>query len=96
MLFRSYISRGYDGLTRTIAQLVGGVEVQVNTNGFANDLVTFKGRDDVLTLLIHLGYLAYNENTGAVHIPNEEIRMEFDRSVRCLEQQEYFTSFVSV
>ena len=91
-----YISRGYDGLTRTIAQLVGGVEVQVNTNGFANDLVTFKGRDDVLTLLIHLGYLAYNENTGAVHIPNEEIRMEFDRSVRCLEQQEYFTSFVSV
>lgn len=83
-----YISRGYDGLTRTIAQLIGGVEVQVNTNGFANDLVTFKGRDDVLTLLIHLGYLAYNESTGAVHIPNEEIRREFARSVRDSDHME--------
>ena len=47
-----YISKGYAGLTRTIARLIGGVEVQVNTNGFGNDLVTFKGKDDVLTLLI--------------------------------------------
>lgn len=79
---RRLISKGYAGLTKTIAELIGGVEVSVNTNGFANDLVTFKGRDDVLTLLTHLGYLAYDESTGKVHIPNEEIRMEFAKSVR--------------
>ena len=76
-----YISMDYTGLSATIARLIGGVEIRVNTNGFSNDLVTFRSRDDVLTLLIHLGYLAYDANTKTVHIPNEEIRMEFLRSV---------------
>ncbi|MBQ6594145.1 MAG: AAA family ATPase [Clostridia bacterium] len=77
-----YIARDERGLGQTIAQLIGGVEVPVDVNGFANDLITFKNRDDVLTLLIHLGYLAYDERTGRVHIPNEEIRLEFSRTIR--------------
>ena len=77
-----YISRDIQGLGRTIAELTGGVNVPVDINGFANDLTTFRNRDDVLTLLIHLGYLAYNENTGKAHIPNEEIRLEFARMIR--------------
>lgn len=77
-----YISMDYNGLTKTIAELIGGVDVHVNTTGFANDLTTFKGKDDVLTLLIHLGYLAYDSINGTVHIPNEEIKLEFSRSVR--------------
>ena len=77
-----YISKPYNGMAKTIAELIGGVDVKVNTNGFANDLVTFKGRDDVLTLMIHLGYLAYNSETKTVHIPNEEIKLEFQKAVR--------------
>lgn len=77
-----YISLDFDGLSKTIAQLLGGIEVLVDTNGFSNDLFTFRGRDDVLTLLIHLGYLAYDEETRMAHIPNEEIRLEFARAVR--------------
>lgn len=77
-----YISLGFAGLTKTVAELLGGVEVHVDTKGFANDLFTFKGRDDVLTLLVHLGYLAYDEGTKTVRIPNEEIRMEFSKAVR--------------
>lgn len=77
-----YISLDFDGLSRTIAELLGGIEVSVDTNGFANDLVTFRNRDDVLTLLIHLGYLAYDEETQKVHIPNEEISLEFAKTVR--------------
>ena len=77
-----YISLDYDGLSKTIAELLGGIEVAVDTNGFANDLVTFRNRDDVLTLLIHLGYLAYEEETQKVHIPNEEIRLEFAKAIR--------------
>lgn len=77
-----YINLNFDGLGRTVADLVGGVETKVDTNGFANDLVTFRNRDDVLTLLIHLGYLTYNEETQKVHIPNKEVRMEFSKAVR--------------
>ena len=72
----------FDGLSGTIARLLGGVEVSVDTNGFSNDLITFRNRDDVLTLLIHLGYLSYDEETQTVRIPNEEIRLEFFRAVR--------------
>lgn len=77
-----YISLDFDGLSRIVAELTGGGEVKADTGGFANDLVTFRNRDDVLTLLIHLGYLAYNEATGKVRIPNEEIRLEFAKIVR--------------
>lgn len=83
-----YISQDFDGLSRTLAELIGGGEVKTDTKGFANDLVTFRNRDDVLTLLIHLGYLAYDEASGKVHIPNEEIRMEFAKIVREVKRDE--------
>ena len=83
-----YISLDFDGLSRTVAELIGGVEVKVDTKNFANDLVTFRNRDDVLTLLIHLGYLAYDEETQRVRIPNEEIRLEFARTVREVRRDE--------
>ncbi len=77
-----YISRDERGLGHTVAQLIGGVRVPVDVHGFANDLITFRSQDDVLTLLIHLGYLAYDEESGKVYIPNEEIRLEFSRTIR--------------
>lgn len=77
-----FISRDYNGLTKTIAELIGGLEVSVDTLGFANDLTTFRGKDDVLTLLIHLGYLAYDSDKRTARIPNEEIRREFQRCIR--------------
>lgn len=80
-----YISLDYDGLSKTVAELIGGIEVEVDTTGFSNDLVTFHDRDDVLTLLIHLGYLAYDEENESVHIPNEEIRREFSKTVRVVK-----------
>lgn len=82
-----YISKPYNGLTKTIAELIGGVDVKVSTTGFANDLVTFRGKDDVLTLMIHLGYLAYDSESGIVHIPNEEIRQEFQKAVREVDHE---------
>lgn len=84
----NYISMDFDGLSKTIAELLGGIDVSVDTKGFANDLATFQNRDDVLTLLIHLGYLAYDEETGKVHIPNEEIRLEFAKAVREVRHDE--------
>ena len=83
-----YISLDFDGLSRTVADLIGGVEVRVDTRAFANDLVTFRNRDDVLTLLIHLGYLAYDGKTQKARIPNEEIRQEFAHTIREVKRDE--------
>lgn len=34
-----------------------------------------------MTLLVHLGYLAFNENTNEVYIPNQEVADEFANAV---------------
>ena len=83
-----YISKDYNGLTKTIAELIAGIEVEIDPEGFANDLTTFRGKDDVLTLLAHLGYLAYDADTSTVCIPNEEIRREFQKAVRKVNHTE--------
>ncbi len=72
-----YIELNYDGLKDTIVQLIGGSRYEIDTRKFVNDMTTFADKDDVLTLLIHLGYLAYCVETREVYIPNEEIRREY-------------------
>ena len=42
-----------------------------------NDMTTFATRDDVLTLLIHLGYLTYNSERHTASIPNREVSQEY-------------------
>ena len=50
-------------------------------------------RDDVLALLIHLGYLKYNLETHEVRIPNREILDEFKVSTKSAEWVDTFKSF---
>lgn len=79
---KHYISMNFDGLKDAIVQMVAGSTYKVNPNNFQNDMVSFKSRDDILTLLIHLGYLAYNAETKVVNIPNEEVREEFKDAIK--------------
>ena len=79
---RVYIDMNFDGLKDAIIAMLGGVSCEIDTGTFQNDMTSFKGRDDVLTLLVHLGYLAYNEKSHMVSIPNEEVRSEFVRAVK--------------
>ena len=71
------INMDFDGLKDAIIEMLGGASVPVNVLSFHNDMVTFICKDDVLTLLIHLGYLGYNQPEKTAFIPNEEIRSEF-------------------
>ena len=84
----SYINMDFDGLGEMIPELLGGKEIVVEVNDFQNDVRSLTSKDDVLTLLIHFGYLSYDEMTGMVRIPNEEIRQEFSRSVRKVKHTE--------
>ena len=61
---------------------LAGERIPVNTGTFSNDMTTFYSEDDVLTLLIHLGYLGYNEDTEMAFVPNEEIRQELITAVK--------------
>ena len=76
-----YIDMDIDGLREAVIQMLGGEDVPVDVGVFQNDMLNIKQKDDVLTLLVHLGYLAYNSVKETVYIPNEEVKKEFIRSV---------------
>ena len=82
---QEYIDMNMEGLRDDIVKLIAGEDVIVDVSTFSNDMVTFHSKDDVLTLLIHLGYLAIKGSTTLgviVHIPNEEIKLEFKTCVK--------------
>jgi hypothetical protein len=64
-------------LKDTIAKMISGEKVEVNASRFSNDLTKVNSSDSALTVLIHLGYLAYDEESKSCYIPNLEIRNEF-------------------
>jgi len=77
-----FINMNYDGLKEDILEVIAGGEVAVDTSDFQNDVVSFASKYDVLTYLIHLGYLGYNETKRTAFIPNEEIRLEMNSAVK--------------
>ncbi len=78
---RTYIQMNFDGLKDTIIKMLTGEKVGVNTTKFQNDMRTVTSKDDVLTVLIHLGYLAYDESVERCYIPNKEVADEFSNAV---------------
>ena len=95
----TYIDMDQDGLQNDVARLIAGESIEVDPDSFQNDVETFGCKDDVLTLLIHLGYLTYEEIsdsydaddeqvTGFARIPNEEIRTEFEKILRKSDHRE--------
>ena len=76
-----YMDMDFDGLRQDIVKMLGGSRVSVNTLSFQNDMRNFKTKDDVLTLLIHLGYLGYDSETKEAFIPNKEIIGEFENAM---------------
>ena len=76
-----YIKMNYDGLKDDVIRLLAGESCNVNTKNFQNDLNVINSKNDILTILIHLGYLSFDRNTNTCRIPNKEIAMEFENAV---------------
>ena len=76
-----YIDMNYEGLRDAVIALMAGDRRRISTESFVNDMTTFSGADDVLTLLVHLGYLAYDQQTSEVFVPNREVAAEFATAV---------------
>lgn len=83
-----YIELDEDGLKEAVVQMLGGESVAIETETFQNDMTNIKRKDDVLTLLVHLGYLSYDSEKGRVFIPNEEVKQEFMRAVTAGKHKE--------
>ncbi len=88
-----YIRRDYDGLKEDVTLLMNGGSVKINTSSYQNDMTTFNSKDDILSLLIHLGYLGFDDNTNEVYIPNEEVMDVFKVSTQNKEWDGYFKAF---
>jgi hypothetical protein len=78
---KHYIEMNFDGLKDAIIRMLGGARQRIKTRSFQNDMVNIKSKDDVMTLLIHLGYLAYDNERKEVYIPNREVAEEFENAV---------------
>lgn len=76
-----YIGMNENGLRDAITTMLAGMRCRINTRTFQNDLSNIKSKDDVLTLLVHLGYLAYDGEKKEVYIPNQEVAEEFKNAV---------------
>ena len=89
---KTYIRLNYDGLKDAIVKMLAGDKVQINTGTFSNDMTTFQGKDDVLTLLVHLGYLSYHWPDKTVYIPNKEVSQEYINAISTMEWHEVIDS----
>ena len=72
----------FDGLKDDIIRMLAGERVYVDTTEFRNDMQIINSKNDVLTVLIHLGYLAYNEESQECYIPNKEVADEMNNAIK--------------
>lgn len=84
----SYIDMNYEGLKDDIINMLAGGRCNVDATGFVNDMSVIQSKDDVFTVLIHLGYLAYDEKEHECYIPNKEVSGEWINAVRANNWQE--------
>ena len=83
------INMDFDGLKAAIITMLSGSSIEVDISCFQNDLLHFTSKDDVLTYLIHLGYLGYNQNIHSAFIPNEELRHELNSAMQRILSRTY-------
>ena len=79
---KEFIQRDLDGLKDAVVFLMDGGKLRIDTSTCQNDMTTFTGKDDVLSLLAHLGYLGFDDEESEVFIPNREILNEFRTSTK--------------
>ena len=86
----NYMNYDNGELKDIICKMLLGKKVKVNVRKFENDLTKVNSSDSALTVLIHLGYLAYDEDLEACYIPNYEIKQEFVNAVDKLNWHEIY------
>ncbi len=76
-----YIQMNYEGLKDDVIRMLAGERCKVNPTKFQNDMSIVRSKDEVLTVLIHLGYLSYDWHKSECYIPNKEVAGEMVNAV---------------
>ena len=77
-----YIQMNFDGLKDDIIRMLAGGRCSVDPTGFQNDMSVIRSKDDVLTVLIHLGYLSFDGKESECYVPNREVAGEMANAVK--------------
>ena len=88
----SYIQMNYKGLKDDIIKMLAGGRCYVDPTGFQNDMSIIRSKDDVLTVLIHLGYLAFDWDTSECYVPNREVEGELVNAIKDTGWQQVIAS----
>ncbi len=75
---RELININMDGVLDSILLMLSGEKIPLNIHGCKNDMHTFANKDQVITTLVHLGYVAYDSQTKEAYIPNKEVQKVFE------------------
>ncbi|MCD8205707.1 MAG: AAA family ATPase [Clostridia bacterium] len=90
---KGYIEENTFGIHEAIISMLAGGAVEIDTAGFKNDMVNFNFLFDILTLLVHLGYLTYDFDSKTVSIPNHEIESEFRTIISEIGWESYISDY---
>ena len=82
---KTYIQMNFEGLKDDIIRMLAGERVYVDTTEFTNDMHIVRSKNDVFTVLIHLGYLAYDDSEQECYIPNKEVADEMNNAIKGTE-----------
>lgn len=88
------IRQNFAGTKEAVIRMLAGEEVDVNVTRFMNTMTSFHTKDDLLTYLIHLGYLAYNFEEGTCRIPNKEVRQEWFNAIETEDEYAVTTQII--
>lgn len=75
------LNMNFSGTKEDVIAMLGGRKIEVSVGRYDNTLTGFRNKDDIFTFLIHLGYLAYDEEEQTCYIPNREIHEEWIKAV---------------
>ena len=89
---KNYIKMNFDGLKDAAITMLAGGRIEINPGKFKNDMISVSGKNDVLTLLVHLGYLTFDLETRTVAIPNKEVSEEYMNAVEDIGWDEVLRS----
>ena len=92
---KKYIQMDMYNLKELVTRLIAGSSIEINPDKFQNDMTTFASADDVLTLLVHLGYLSYHWPDKTVTIPNKEVSQEYINAISTMDWKEVIQSVES-
>lgn len=91
---RQYIDRDFEGVKETLQSLIDGKPVKISTLSFGNDSNVLNSKDELFTLMVHLGYVSYNSSDHTISLPNLEVRMEILEALRTSHQHKDLSELI--